>query len=87
MPLIKRVAAAFLFESGVIAVTDAHGQQIPELQGSYSIEKHKRILLEALPDCELNGFEILPTTFISKATAWANWFRNQNMSYEDIKNI
>lgn len=48
MPLIKRVANAYLFPNGMLAVCDAAGQQIGELQGAYSIEKHKQIALESL---------------------------------------
>lgn len=87
MPLIKRVAWVCLFQNGAIAATDMFGEQIPELQGMYSIERHRRILLEALPGCTLQGFEVLPPGFTQSANDWAQYFVGQNMSYEEIQKI
>lgn len=83
----QRVVAAFLFPNGNLAVFDKNGNQIPELQTQYSIETHKRILLEAVDGCEFHGFDILPYGFITAAWDWADYFRKQNMSYEEIKNL
>lgn len=67
MALKKRVQNAYLFENGNLAAFDSAGKQIGELQGAYSIKKHKRILLEAMDDCEFQGFNILPKGFIRHA--------------------
>lgn len=87
MPLKKRVQTAFLFPNGVLAACDARGEQIPELQGAYSIDKHKRICLEALPDCKFNGFHILPDGFFSAVDSWLEYFADKNMSWEEINDI
>lgn len=87
MPLVKRVKSAFLFPNGNLAACDSAGEHIPELQGPYSIDKHKRILLEATDDCEFNGFQILPGGFCQAARDWSDHFRKQNMSYEEIQAI
>lgn len=83
----KRVKTAYLFDNGNLAVCDEKGEQIPELQGQYSIHTHKRILLEAMDSCEYNGFEILPIGFILAARDWANYFRSKNMSLEEINSL
>lgn len=85
--LIKRVKAAYLFENGSLAAIDTKGKQVPELQGEYSIKKHKRILLEATDDCEFKGFEILPYGFYRSAKSFADYFRNQNMSWDKIQSL
>lgn len=84
---IKRVANVFLFPTGVLAVCDADGKQIPELQGTYSINKHKRIMLEALPNCEFKGFEILPHGFNQTVLNWYDHFKNQNLSWWQINSL
>ncbi len=80
----KRVKNAYLFDNGNLAALDLSGQQIPELQGAYSIEKHKRIVLESLDDCKFNGFEILPKGFNKHVYDFVNYFRKQEMSWEEI---
>ena len=87
MSLQKRVKSAWLFENGNLAACDIDGQQITELQGAYSIDKHKQILLEATDDCEFHGFHILPEGFIKHSRDYADYFREKNMSMEDIKNL
>lgn len=88
MALIKRVKTAYLFpNNGMLVTCDANGQQIGELQGAYSIDTHKRILLEAMDDCEFKGFDILPLGFIKHAKDFANMWRERNMSMEDIENL
>ena len=87
MALIKRVQSAYLFPNGNLVAFDAAGEQISELQGAYSIDKHKRILLEAMDTCEFKGFGILPSGFQTSADNWARYFREQNMSVEEIENL
>jgi len=81
------VADVFLFPTGTLAVCDIFGNQIPELQGHYSIEKHKRIRLEALSNCMWHGFDQLPLGFIQAVTNWHNYFRDKNLSWDEINNI
>jgi len=85
--LIKRVKNAYLFPNGNLAACNIEGHQIPELQGQYSIEIHKRILLEALDDCEFKGFHLLPNGFVRTAEDWARFFRDKNKSYKEIKEL
>lgn len=85
MALKKRIQNAYLFENGNLVIFDSTGSQIGELQGAYSIDKHKRILLEAMDDCKFEGFYILPKGFIKHAED-INHFREKNMSWDDIKN-
>jgi hypothetical protein len=87
MALKKRIANVYLFPNGNLAVFDLAGQQIPELQGLYSIDKHKRILLEAHEICKYEGFEMIPTGWKETAILWADHFIKQNMSFEEIKEI
>jgi hypothetical protein len=87
MALIKRVHSAYLFPNGNLAACDTMGNQIPELQGAYSIDKHKRILLEASDACMFKGFSVLPPGFIKHAYEWAVFFRERNMSFEEIENL
>lgn len=83
----KRVADVFLFPTGMLAVCDANGEQIGELQGSYSIDLHKRIKLEALDECKFNGFDILPYGFNTAVCNWLQVFGNQNLSWDEIKSL
>lgn len=85
MANIKRVQNAYLFPNGNIAAFDENGEQIPELQGPYSIETHYRLLLERLDNCKLEGFNVLPAGFIKHANDKAEYFRDQNLSWEEIK--
>lgn len=87
MPLQKRVQNAYLFDNGNLAAFDLGGQQIPELQGPYSIGTHKRILLEARDDCKFQGFGILPRGFHKHASDWADYFRERNLSFEEINDL
>lgn len=87
MALIKRVKDAYLFPNGNLVACDAAGNQISELQDPYSIDKHKRILLEAMDNCEFKGFGILPAGFQTSASLWARYFREQNLSFEEIENL
>lgn len=87
MPLEKRVLDVYLFENGTLGVTDIDGQQIGELQGLYSIEKHKRILLERFDDCVFRGFEMLPVGFHKTANEWADYYRGRNLSWKEIQEL
>lgn len=88
MELKKRVKSAYLFDNGNLAVFDYVGQQIPELQGTYSIDRHKRILLEAMDDCDFKGFyQLLPPGFISHAKDYADYFRDKNLSWNEIAKL
>ena len=87
MALTKRVTSAFLFPTGNLAVFDCTGAQIPELQGTYSIELHKRITLEATDMCEFHGFHMLPKGFIDTAYDWAEHWIEKNMSWDEIQSI
>lgn len=84
---VQRVKSAFLFDNGMIAACDLSGQQIPELQGSYSIEGHKRLLLEALDNCEFTGFESVPMGWLRTVNAWFNHFKHQSLSWEEITEL
>lgn len=84
---IKRVKSAFLFDNGNLAACDENGHQIPELQGSYSIEKHQRIVLEATDDCEFKGFNILPFGFRRTVEQYCNYFKERNISWEEIQEL
>lgn len=85
MPINKRIKAAFLFENGNLAVIDTAGNQVGELQGPYSIEKHQRILIEAVSGCEMNGFEILPKGFIAHANELADYCIKNDLNYDDLE--
>lgn len=85
MPIVKRVKKVYLFETGNLAVFDIHGKQIPELQGSYSIDTHKRILLEAADDMKFEGQHMLPGGFIKTSWEWAMYFREKDISWEEAK--
>lgn len=87
MPLIKRAKTVFLFPNGMIACCGQDGEQIAELQGPYSIDLHKRILLESLDDCDIKGFEILPYSFLESVNRWLSNFKGANLSWEEIKAI
>lgn len=87
MALKKRVKSAYLFPNGNLGAFNIEGQQIGELQGAYSIDKHKRILLEATDNCDFKGFNILPIGFITHAKDYADYFRQKNISWEDIENL
>ena len=87
MPLIKRVKSVYLFENGNLAVFDRNGEQICELQGLYSLDKHKRIMLEASDDCEFNGFHILPSGFKQTVVLWLTYFADKHLSWEEITSI
>lgn len=84
MPLIKRVADVFLFPTGMLAVCDVKGEQIGELQGPYSIEKHRRIRLEALESCNYHGFNILPEGFAETVNNWIAYWYDKNLSWDEI---
>lgn len=85
MTVIKRVKKAFLFETGNLSVFDEADQQIPELQGTYSIEKHKRILLEAADNFKFEGQHLLPFGFIKTAWEWSAHFREKGIPWEEAK--
>lgn len=87
MALKKRVANAYLFPNGNLAAFNFEGEQIGELQGAYAIDTHKRILLEAMDDCKFLGFNILSSGFIKHAKDYADYFREQNLSFEDIQSL
>jgi hypothetical protein len=87
MPLVKRIKNTYLFPNGNLAVFGFDGQQIPELQGAYSIDKHKRILLEAREDCEFSGFDILPIGFIEHAKRFSDYFKERGLSWEEIEEV
>lgn len=77
----------YLFDNGNLAVFDENGEQMPELQGTYSIELHKRILLEADITCKFEGFDRLPFGFNKSAQDFANYFKNKKMTWEQITNL
>jgi hypothetical protein len=83
--LTKRVQSAMLFDNGNLAVFDIHGQQISELQGQYSIEKHQRIMVEALDDCKVDGFEILPPGFMMTVHRFVRNLKAGGLSYEEMR--
>lgn len=85
--LNKRIKAAYLFENGNLAAIDTDGQQVPELQGAYSIDTHKRIILESTDYCSFTGFEILPSGFLRTVNSYCDYFRSKNMSWEEINEL
>lgn len=85
MAVIKRVKKVYLFETGNLSVFDETGQRIPELEGPYSIDKHKRILLEAADDLKFEGQHILPFGFIKTAWEWSAHFREKGIAWEEAK--
>ena len=87
MPLEKRVKNVYLFTNGNLATFNYEDEQVPELQGPYSIDIHKRILLEAIDDCEFKGFHVLPIGFISHAKEWSDYFKGKNLSWDEIKQL
>lgn len=84
MPLIKRAKDVYLFPTGMLAVCGEDGQQIPELQGPYSIVLHRRIMLEALDECIFIGFEILPFEFCQVVRNWLKHWHDKNLSWDEI---
>ncbi len=88
MPLVKRIRYAYLFQNigGVINVYDDNGDKIPEFTQYYSIELHKRIILEALDNCDFSGFDVLPNGFHSEVKKMIE-YRKQNMSWEEYKEL
>jgi hypothetical protein len=83
--LVKRVQSAYLFDNGNLAASDIRGDQIPELQGPYSIEKHQRIVAEALDTCEFKGFEQVPRHWQTHVYSFANYLRRNNLSWEEMR--
>lgn len=84
---MKKLKAVYLFPNGNIAVFDTSGQQVPELQGEYSLEKHRRILLQADNSTTFEGFEHLPAGFVESAKKWAEYFKKQNLTWEQIESL
>lgn len=74
--MVKDVGAVFLFDNGMVATCNIEGEQIPELQGSYSIELHKKIFLRATTNCEWKGFEIIPVGWIESINNWYKFFKD-----------
>jgi len=85
MTVIKRVKKAYLFETGNLSVFDEAGQHIPELEGTYSIDKHKRIFLEAADGFKFDGQHILPFGFMKTAWEWSVYFREKGIPWEEAK--
>lgn len=85
MTVIKRVKKVFLFETGNLAVFDEHDQRIAELEGPYSIDKHKRIFLEAADNFKFDGQHILPLGFMKTAWEWSAHFREKGIPWEEAK--
>lgn len=48
------IANVFVFANGMVAVTDEHGQQIPEYQGRW-MEKREAILRDKPPHVRVQG--------------------------------
>jgi hypothetical protein len=54
---MKKLATnSFLFPNGMVATTDQNGEQIPELQGEYSIDLHLKIIKRSSKEAILHGF-------------------------------
>lgn len=67
----KPIKAAFLFPNGMLAVFDIEGNQVGELQGLYSIEKHQEIIIRRTKDAKMEGFGKLPQGFLLTAYSYA----------------
>ena len=86
MSSIKRkLSAVFLFPNGFIAVCGKDGQQVNDLQGEYSVELHKRIMLEADFDTEIKGFHVLPKAFSEIANEFSDYWKPKKMTWDQIK--
>lgn len=82
-----KIKDVYLFDNGNLAVFDISGQQMPELQGQYSIDTHKRILLLSDSNTHFKGFNILPGGFMKTVNDWAGYFKSRNMTWEEIQAI
>lgn len=51
-----KVKSTFLFDNGMIITFDKYENQIPELQGEYSEELHKKITERSEPTTVWTGF-------------------------------
>lgn len=85
MAILKRVKKAILFPTGNLSSFDELGKEIPDLSGTYSIEIHKRIYLEACDDLVFEGFQILPDGFALTALGWAIYFKERGILWDEAK--
>ena len=53
---MDKVRDAYKFPNNIVAVLNAFGEQMPELQGKYSTELHQAILDASDENTELHGF-------------------------------
>ena len=83
----KRIKSATLFPNGMIMVFGTDGEQIPELQGAYSLDLHKRILLEAIDNAVIRGFDILPYGFVKHAEDWLEQWNPEGKTWEEIQEL
>lgn len=81
---MPQVHYAFLQASGKLTVLDANRQPIPYFSGYYSIQQHKRILLEAAPTCQFLNFDLLPRGFTNTCMDFATYYREQKLTWEQI---
>lgn len=83
----KRIKSSTLFPTGMIATFNMEGEQIGELQGAYSVELHKRILLEASDNAVIRGFDILPHGFVKHAKDFVEYWKTQDKAWEEIQEL
>ena len=77
-----QIKEAILMDNGNLLVSDYEGNQIAELQGQYSFETHKRILLASDEKTRISGFDIIPTSFKSEIKSFVDYWKSHGWSYE-----
>lgn len=78
-----RIKEALLMSNGNLMVTDYEGKQISELQGTYSIETHKRIMLLADNETKFVGFNIIPESFSHVVNEFVLFWNKKGWSYQN----
>ncbi len=81
---MRDIKSVYLFPNGNVASFNIAGEQVPELQGSYSIDLHKKIKLRSVDNCSFSGFGILPHGFNENVNQFIKYWRDKNMTWEEI---
>lgn len=76
------IKEALLMANGNLMVSDKNGKQIAELQGQYSFETHKRILLASDENTKITGFEIIPPSFKREIKDFVSFWKAKGWTYE-----
>lgn len=75
-----KIKSAFLFDTGMIVSFDERGEQVPHLQGPYSIEIHAQILAKSDHATEWNGFDQVPTGWERHAREKSDLFQKYKVN-------